>query len=104
MPLEELYQWTADRTWQPPNGRQVTSFLGALAYHMSYFHFDSISNDPDASQCPVTSFLVGNGHGDGEASDWHRMIHSNRMNRDTTRELARSFMDWLAGRVRIEEA
>ncbi len=100
MPLEDIYSWTTSDPWSPGDGRRIGSFLGALAYHMSYLQFDSAGGDLEVGDCPVTQFLKESGFGDSEPMMWHGLIHGGGDDLNETKRANRSFLDWLAAVAR----
>ncbi|CAG4923798.1 unnamed protein product [Acidithrix sp. C25] len=102
MPAGMIYKWVTEKEWQRPRFNEISSYLGALAYHMAYIYFERATAKSDANECPVDAFLAISGYHDSEINECHRQIHSG-IDRDRRRELSRSLLGWLADKVREGE-
>ena len=96
MPAAEVPGWTAGfESRESP--RQVTTALGALAFHWKFLRLGS-PHPHRLQDCPFTDYLESRGGRRGDVHRWHAQQHR----ADSSSGASRMIVDWLIREIRRE--
>ncbi|HEX9227793.1 MAG TPA: EAL domain-containing protein [Arthrobacter sp.] len=96
MPAAEVPGWTAG-FGSRESPRQVTTALGALAFHWKFLRLGS-PHPHQLQDCPFTDYLESRGGRRGDVHRWHAQQHR----ADSSSGASRMIVDWLIREIRRE--
>lgn len=96
MPAAEVPAWAADFESREP-ARQVSTALGALAFHWKFLRLGS-PHPHNVQDCPFTGYLELRGGRRGDIHRWHAQQHR----ADSSSGASRMIVDWLIREIRRE--
>ncbi len=99
MALSDIANWKPQKSLQIVSSGEVSSLLGALAYHMSYPSATGPMGETDVHSCPVTNYLESIGYSGGEESMWHSAIHDGQADPSSKRLANKRFSKWIGSLI-----